>query len=142
MKKNIRLVYFSKAQRDMTLDDIQSILNTARTNNADVEVCGMLCYESRWFLQVLEGDRATISELFIDIADDPRHDEVVIVSMEYVDEPKFKDWQMGYVASADYFEQAMKECGLTEFNPDMMAPKVCIDLLVRLSRAQDEAKAA
>lgn len=126
----------------MTLDDIQSILTTARNNNAAVDVCGMLCYESRWFLQVLEGERAVISELFIDIADDPRHDEIVLVSMEYVDEPRFKDWQMGYVASADYFTEALEECGLSDFNPNKMAPEVCLELLICLSRAKKETQVA
>ncbi len=142
MENSIRLVYFSKAQREISLEDIQSILRTARANNADRDVCGMLCYESNWFLQVLEGERAVVSELFIDIADDPRHDEVVLVSMEYVDEPMFRDWQMGYVASAEYFQQALRECGLSEFDPQKMSPGLCLQLLVCLSVAQQASQAA
>ena len=142
MEPRIRLVYFSKAQREMSLDDIQSILNTARENNADLGVSGMLCYESRWFLQVLERDRSVVTELFIDIADDPRHDEVSLVSMEYFSDPKFSDWKMGYVASATYFDQALKQCGLSDFEPGNISPEVCLELLFRLSEVQDNAEAA
>lgn len=142
MDPKIRLAYFSKAQREMSLDDIQSILNTARENNAASGISGMLCYESKWFLQVLEGERSVVTELFIDIADDPRHDEISLVSMDYFEEPKFRDWQMGYVASAVYFEQALKECGLSSFEPGEMSPEVCLELLQRLSEMQNDAEAA
>ena len=134
---NVRLVYFSRAVKDMSLEDIRNILETARSNNSELGVCGMLCYEARWFLQVLEGDREQVSELFIDIADDPRHDEVVIVSYDYVDEPYFKDWKMGYVASGDSFSQALRACDLDTFEPAELSPEASIQLLKAVSQAPD-----
>ncbi len=139
MDKTIRLVYHSKTLRDMSLDDIQSILESARANNSDLGICGMLCYESRWFLQVLEGERSAVSELFLDIADDPRHDEIEIVSFEYIDEPQFADWRMGYAADTAHFAAALAECNLSVFEPPELEPEVSLDLLLHLSRSQAEA---
>ena len=136
MSPMIRLVYFSRTLRDMSLDDIQSILNTARENNANLDVCGMLCYESRWFLQVLEGERNTVCELFLDIADDPRHDEIEIVSFDYIEAPAFADWRMGYAAESSTFSAALAECGVSEFEPPALSAEVSLQLLTHLSAAQ------
>ncbi|MEM7217234.1 MAG: BLUF domain-containing protein [Pseudomonadota bacterium] len=133
----IRLTYFSKAVRDMSLQDIQDILGTARSNNADLEVCGMLCYESRWFLQTLEGDRDDVNELFLEIADDPRHDDVVISSYEYVDQRQFPDWHMGYAASSGAVNAMLLEFGMESFDPPAMTADQSVAFLSAMSQRQD-----
>jgi hypothetical protein len=80
--KLVRLLYYSRASREMSLSDLKDILGTARENNGSIDVCGMLCYDKLYFLQALEGERETVNELYLDIADDPRHDEIVIISYE------------------------------------------------------------
>ena len=48
-----------------------------------------------YFGQVLEGDRASVSDLFCRIAKDPRHRSVVIVEASAVAERRFDRWAMG-----------------------------------------------
>lgn len=134
----IRLVYFSKAMQEMSLLDIQNILQRARSNNKEQDICGMLCYESQWFLQALEGDRELVNELFLEITDDPRHEDVVITSYEYIDAPVFGDWQMGYAGSSGSFNELLQEYGLDHFNPAEMNPEQSLAFLKAMSHMQTE----
>ena len=135
----IRLVYYSRSLRDMSLMDIQNILRVARENNAAQNICGMLSYESQWFLQALEGDRDTVNELFLEIADDPRHDGVVIIGYEYIDQPMFSNWQMGYAANSGVINETLKEFGMETFMPAKMNIEQAKEFLARLSEQQQEA---
>jgi len=134
----VRLVYYSRASREMNLADLQSILTVARDNNQKLGVCGMLCYDNLYFLQALEGERETVSELFLSIADDPRHDEVVICHFEYIEETKFKNWNMGYAGSSPLFQQLLQKLGQSEFDPAELKPVQTLAILLHLSSHQTE----
>lgn len=136
---DIRLVYYSRALRDMSLQDIQNILVTARSNNAEHEICGMLCYESHWFLQALEGDRDDVNELFLEIAEDTRHDDVIIVSYDYINNRLFPQWNMGYSANAGAVTNLLKSFELTRFDPEQLTPDQALLFLQTMSAQQQNA---
>ena len=136
--KIVRLVYYSRATRDMSLSDLRSILQTARNNNDDLEICGMLCYENRFFLQVLEGDREAVNELYLDIADDPRHDCITIISYQEKDSVNFGKWQMGYAAGSDDFYNLLRANGQVEFDPAAMSPQQAESFLEKMATFQTE----
>ena len=138
-RMDIRLIYYSRALRDMSLLDIQNILNTARLNNVEQSVCGMLCYEAQWFLQALEGERDSVNELFLEIADDARHDDVVIISYEYIESRVFPQWNMGYSANTGAVTALLKRFELTRFEPDKLAPAQALEFLQYMSDQQQEA---
>ena len=134
----VRLLYYSRASREMSLSDLKDILNTARNNNNNIEVRGMLCYDKLYFLQALEGDREVVNELYLDIADDPRHDEVVIIDYEEVSEKVFPQWQMGYASSSARFVELLKELGQTDFSPADMTAAQAFSFLQKMSGSQSE----
>lgn len=136
--KNVRLLYFSRASREMSLADLKDILETARSNNADLGVCGMLCYDKRYFLQALEGERSQVNELYLDIADDPRHDEITIISYSEIDKPLFSEWKMGYSGSSATFSKLLAKLGQHEFQPDAMSQKETLVFLHHMSKQQTE----
>jgi hypothetical protein len=59
-----------------------------------------LCFSGEIFLQVLEGGRAQVSQLYNRIAQDPRHRDVVLLSYDEIDERSFAGWAMGQVNMA------------------------------------------
>ncbi len=136
--KIIRLLYYSHATREMSLADLKDILETARSNNNSIEVCGMLCYEQQYFLQALEGERETVNELYLDIADDPRHDEVVIISYEEIAKPTFTQWKMGYAGSSAQFTELLKELGQSTFSPADMSVDQASIFLQKMSAFQTD----
>lgn len=136
--KLVRLLYYSRASRQMSLSDLKDILGTARDNNNSIDVCGMLCYDQLYFLQALEGDREVVNELYLDIADDPRHGDVVIISYEEVSKQVFPHWQMGYAGSSAQFTQLIKELGQKTFSPVDMTAKQAFDFLDKMSHYQSK----
>lgn len=136
--KVVRLIYFSRATRDMSLADLRSILESARNNNDELEICGLLCYENRYFLQVLEGDREDVNELYLDIADDPRHDCITIISYQERNSISFGKWQMGYAGGSNDFYKLLKENGQVEFDPTSMSPQQAESFLEKMAEFQTE----
>lgn len=134
----VRLIYYSTASSALSLTDIKQILLTARENNQKLNVCGMLCYDNQFFLQALEGEREVVSELFVSIADDPRHDEVVIVSYEYIETFSFKNWQMGYAGSNSLLPTLLAKLKLKQFEPSELSPNQCLAILTTLSTQQED----
>jgi hypothetical protein len=122
----------------MSLSDLKDILGTARDNNSSIDVCGMLCYDQLYFLQALEGERETVNELYLDIADDPRHDEIVIISYEEVAERIFPQWQMGYAGSSADFTVLLKELGQSDFAPADMTQEQASIFLQKMSSFQSD----
>lgn len=71
-----QLVYMSRAQEDLKDQDIENILRLHGLNSKN-NITGLLLFHSGIFLQVLEGDKNTIQELYYKkIRVDNRHTDV------------------------------------------------------------------
>jgi hypothetical protein len=58
----------------------------------------LLLYQGGHFLQVLEGERDTVRELFAHIAHDPRHWHVTELFEQELEQRQYADWSMGFQA--------------------------------------------
>lgn len=92
----VRLLYASRAV-DESAQAIEAILQQSRAHNPKSGVTGVLCWGGGIFLQVIEGGRSTISELYGHIVRDPRHKDVVLLHYEEITERRFCGWTMGEV---------------------------------------------
>ncbi len=93
----VRLLYASRAAASVDADALGTILKQSKANNPGLGVTGVLCFSGGIFLQVLEGGRATVSQLYNRIATDPRHIDVVLLNYEEISERRFAGWAMGQV---------------------------------------------
>ena len=75
------LFYCSFAVRDMTDTDILNILETSRIFNAENSITGILIYwaKTRQFMQILEGSKKSIFDLYEDIKKDDRHEGLKLI---------------------------------------------------------------
>ncbi len=90
------LVYTSHASGPFAEEDLLSLLKECRTFNRDHGITGMLLYIQGKFIQVLEGARPGVTELFDRIAADTRHQRVTVVLTGESDHRLFRDWSMGF----------------------------------------------
>lgn len=74
-----------------------SLLDKAVENNTRNGITGVLCYSSRYFGQILEGDVLPVMDTYRKIAGDSRHSEIVLLSLATVESQMFKGWAMGGV---------------------------------------------
>ena len=88
-----QIVYISSSIGDMHLI-YGDILTVSRRNNAETGVTGLLLSAGRNFLQVIEGPGDCVDALFLRIAHDPRHTQVLKLLDHDIPEPSFPDWTM------------------------------------------------
>jgi hypothetical protein len=93
----VRLLYASRAASPLTAPIIDSILETSRENNPRQGITGLLCFSDDIFIQVVEGGRDEVCELFNTIVRDDRHTNVRILTYEEISERRFGGWLMGQV---------------------------------------------
>ena len=95
-----RLMYRSRnriPESDRKLE-LGSLFSTARRNNKRAGLTGALLLTGDWFVQVLEGEEATVRAVYDTIARDPRHDQVALVESGPVPARVFGRWSMARVA--------------------------------------------
>lgn len=93
----IRLLYASRASGPVTAEVVDSIVAQSRAHNPPLGITGILCHGGEIFMQVLEGGRGPVNELYNSIVRDARHRDVVMLHYEEVAERRFAGWTMGMV---------------------------------------------
>ena len=91
-----QILYTSKAVNPFKDDELQLLLEAARSNNSKKSITGMLLYCNSNFIQLLEGNEKDLMDLFEIISADKRHNEVVKIMESTIEQPQFPDWSMGY----------------------------------------------
>ncbi len=93
----VRCLYASRAAAPLKPAVIEGILEQSRTQNPPRGITGILCYSGDVFIQVLEGGRDEVCELFNAIVRDQRHTHVRLLAYDEIRERKFSNWTMGHV---------------------------------------------
>lgn len=93
----VRCVYASRAASGLSTTMVEDILETSRSHNPASGITGILCYSGDVFIQVLEGGRDEVCELYNAIVRDGRHTNVRLLVFEEIRERKFCNWTMGHV---------------------------------------------
>ena len=90
------LMYVSYASRPLSDSDLEELLETCRRNNENQDVTGMLMYIDGKFIQVLEGEKDVINDLYDKIVADNRHKKISKIIEGRTKERNFPDWNMGF----------------------------------------------
>jgi len=91
------LIYASEVRDDLGTTEVKEILAVSQRNNARDRVTGALIFNSRYFLQWLEGERADVTRVYNRIAADNRHTKAVILCYQDAVCRQFPNWSMGYM---------------------------------------------
>jgi hypothetical protein len=126
----VRLLYASRAAAPLTSSVCDSILEQSREHNPAQGITGILCYSDDMFIQVLEGGRDEVCDLYNTIVRDARHEQVRILSFEEIRERRFGNWTMGQV-NLDKVNQSLllKYGERAELNPFTTSAQATMSLL-------------
>ncbi|MFD2937507.1 BLUF domain-containing protein [Spirosoma flavum] len=94
--KDVCLIYFSTAVKLLQEEELLSLLAHSRSQNSQVGITGALLYVKGNFVQVLEGDKQVVKDLYVCIAQDPRHTNVSLAINRPITQRLFATWSMGY----------------------------------------------
>ena len=106
-----QIIYSSQSTMPMQSDDLEALLEQARSRNGSRGISGALIYADGMFLQILEGERAELQALMARIQKDVRHDTVTILREGETPTAKFSSWKMAYVSATP--EQVARWAGIS-----------------------------
>ncbi len=129
----VRLLYASRAAEPVSTEMVNDILLKARSHNPAMGVTGVLCFGGDIFLQVLEGGRDQVNQLYSKILQDKRHKEVILLEYGEIAERHFNHWTMGQVNLNKLNPSVMlKYSTLPELNPYAVSGHASMALLEEL----------
>ena len=130
----IRLIYVSTAQDGVDLNEFKRILLQAQTNNDHNDLTGMLAFNSKIFLQAIEGSRDKVNELYARIMRDLRHQKITILSLKEIEERHWSNWSMGHAApNTSNRALFLKYSQQSTFNPYAMNADAAEKMLMELA---------
>jgi hypothetical protein len=96
-----QILYRSYKSDYFNESEVENILTVSRKNNALLDITGILVYRDGVFIQLLEGDKKSISELYTSkITKDRRHKDCRIL-LDLDDQTRiFPHWSMGVLGKS------------------------------------------
>lgn len=91
-----QLTYRSSSQPNLNVGDLENILEEARTRNLDRKVTGCLIYHKKRFVQILEGKKKNVLEIYDKIKRDNRHHMVTLLWEGPTEQRYFSEWTMAF----------------------------------------------
>ncbi|WP_395073751.1 BLUF domain-containing protein [Flavobacterium sp.] len=91
-----RVIYLSSATKLLSNDELSFLLRNAKIKNRKNNITGLLLYIDGDFLQVIEGEKKDVLNLFELIKIDERNRSIITVFSDDVDKRQFPDWLMGF----------------------------------------------
>jgi hypothetical protein len=103
-------------------EEVDAILATSARNNPARGITGLLLFNGRNFLQLLEGEESEVAALMERITSDARHSGVSVLDHRTIDERTCPDWAMKRVLIAESI--ANRREMLERDLPDGLDPEV------------------
>lgn len=100
------IIYLSWATTPCSDEQLHALLQEARSHNTQADITGILVYGNACFMQVLEGEEATVRSLYEQIKGDARHRDVTAYADKAIMQRAFAEWAMAFqAATPSQFEQ-------------------------------------
>ena len=130
----VRCLYASRGAKLLTAGVLDQILDQSRAKNPGRGITGLLCYRDDIFVQVIEGGRDAVAELFNTIVCDDRHKDVCLLAFDEIGERRFSNWTMGRI-NIESINPALllKYSEKAELNPYTCSGQATMALLLELA---------
>ncbi|MDZ7823627.1 MAG: BLUF domain-containing protein [Ahrensia sp.] len=98
----VRLVYRSRAMLPGNWPSFHKLVLAAGVVNNTIGVTGAITFDGFEFVQVLEGESDVVNELMEKISNDPRHEDIKIVSEKRVPMRRYSGWALKTIHRDDH----------------------------------------
>ena len=93
-------VYVSTCRHVLSDQQLNDLLAECRINNLINQINGLLIYGEQTFLQVIEGPKESVNDLWEKLQGDDRHTRISSLLSRKIPRVLFKDWSMAFQKSA------------------------------------------
>jgi len=125
-----QLLYLSSAKPELTEEALLKILSESQQRNAAINITGLLLHSDGNIIQVIEGEKDPVEQLFAKIERDARHHHVIVLSRKMVTKRDFPEYKMGFKRACS--QQLSKELpGFSDIVENRQLPRATLDGLSR-----------
>ena len=141
----VRMIYVSRPVKEPSSDVLEPILGTATIENARHDLTGLLVFDDKHYLQVLEGGRTAVSHLLGNLYKDPRHTDLVVLEFDYIHQRQFPQWTMQFVPVAEVTREVLVRYGVSsKFDPYSFTKRSALAFMLEMvarRQAREQASA-
>ena len=131
----IDLIYFSVPNQGLKPEDIPNILKSARDFNSKNNITGCLLHHNNQFLQILEGEKEIVLDLFDSIKKDKRHSNVILIAQDNKSGRTFSDWSMAFHEfDGDELSKKIFSANFVSFLETAKNPTLVMDLFSAIAK--------
>ncbi len=131
------LIYVSKRNEDVELS-VEDLLDVARRRNKEHNITGALLFSGYYFVQVLEGERSKLNNLYRNIQADTRHYQVDVCYVADIAERFFGNWSMVYFPDNKRNKDKLRQLTDSDvFNPESYSSKMLLHLMRKFTSDND-----
>lgn len=127
------ILYASASNLEMPRQEgeIDELVASARSRNADLEVTGALLFTETRFAQVLEGPYEAVDVILQSIRRDTRHRDMRVISDRIVSAREFHEWALAYRGPSLFLDRKLKPL-LASSTPDTQLSDDLADIVREL----------
>jgi hypothetical protein len=97
MQELIQLIYVSSSRHLFNKTELIELASFCQEKNLQHEITGLLLYKDGSIMQVIEGNRENIEQLYFNIQCDIRHTNVTLLIKEFISARQFPHWSMSLI---------------------------------------------
>jgi hypothetical protein len=90
------ICYLSKQTEALKNSELEELFKYILAMNPTLNITGALLHNNNFFLQVLEGDKETIKELFGKIRKDKRHENILMILDQKIENRIFENYDANF----------------------------------------------
>lgn len=90
------ICYISKQNEALKETELEHLFQFILTINPTLKITGVLLHNNNFFLQVLEGDKTTLTDLFAKIRKDKRHKDILTILDQKIDHRIFQGYEANF----------------------------------------------
>lgn len=98
----LQTICYVSSSKNLTAKDLEQLFYYTKRNNTELEVSGLLIYNSGNFLQIIEGKLENVEPLYNKINTDQRHNHLIKLIDAPLKERIFEDYDVGFVVVNNY----------------------------------------
>lgn len=129
----VHLLYVSQPVGPITSTVTSSILKVSTPRNKSENITGVLCQGSGLYMQILEGERSKINNLYSLIKEDRRHKNVELILFEDIKKRQYGQWSMALVHLSK--DDPLVQMKHPEFDPYAATGEDAMNLMQDLIKA-------
>lgn len=131
----LELIYCSQVSPALELPEVFKILKQSQSHNSKAQITGVLLFNTRYFLQILEGLEPEIDALYQRILSDQRHLNVKLIGRRPLEQRHWSRWSMALLTPGASNQALMRKyCRAEEFNPALLNADNARSLMQELTR--------